>query len=59
VQEIPHRAGRVRLIVSLERQGRGQCKPGAVPELPCLQAAFTHKRHTAVLVYVTTLESKP
>jgi putative transposase len=31
----------VRLIVSLEHQGRGQCKPGAVPELPCLQAAIT------------------
>ncbi len=43
VQQIPHRAGRVRLSIGRRHLGRRQRKPGTVPELPPDQGALTHQ----------------
>lgn len=56
VQAVPHRAGRVRLVVQEPDFGSAERQPGTVPELPFHQAEFAHNDHHTQLVYVTALE---
>lgn len=48
VEKIPHRAGRVRLIIRRANPGRKQREPGTVPELPLDQGVLTHDREHSI-----------